>query len=79
MAARPKHPLVGHMVQSLQARDRGLGSAWVTIFWSTGPKFASDMVKEWVAEHWKKPRTENVREDASEGQSSVRWQYNQYG
>lgn len=47
MASRAKHPLVERMVKRLMPRNKWLVFPYVTIFWSTGPQFASDMVKEW--------------------------------
>ncbi|CAK1358817.1 unnamed protein product [Cercospora beticola] len=47
MASRAKHPLMERMVKRLMPRNRWLVFPYVTIFWSTGPQFASDMVKEW--------------------------------
>lgn len=47
MAARPRHPLVGAMVHKLQSRDRNLLFPYLTIFWSTGPQFTSDVLKMW--------------------------------
>ncbi|KAF2222537.1 nucleotide-diphospho-sugar transferase [Elsinoe ampelina] len=47
MATRPGHPLFRKMIESLQARDVNLVSPYLTIFWSTGPQFTSDLVKSW--------------------------------
>lgn len=47
IAARPGHPLLEYMTGRLPDRNRWLGSEWLTVFWSTGPRFASDMLREW--------------------------------
>lgn len=57
MAARAKHPLVLSMLESLARRDKNLLFPYLTIFWSTGPQFASDLVKEWYLEHDTVPTT----------------------
>lgn len=47
MAAGPKHPIVGRMINMLASRDRNLLFPYLTIFFSTGPKFTSDVLKSW--------------------------------
>lgn len=62
MAARPGHPLLAWMIGRLEARSRWWwGSEWVTVFWGTGPSFASDMLAEWVGLH------SEVRKEGSDG------------
>jgi mannosyltransferase OCH1-like enzyme len=51
MAARAGHPLMWRMIESLRRRDRNLVSSWLTIFWTTGPKFVSDMLREYLVGH----------------------------
>jgi mannosyltransferase OCH1-like enzyme len=51
MASRAKHPLVGEMIQSLKPRNKNLLFPYVTVFWSTGPQFTSDILKRWYNEH----------------------------
>lgn len=51
MASRAGHPLMWKMVDSLRARDKNLLFPWVTIFWTTGPKFTSDMLQGYLEEH----------------------------
>jgi inositol phosphorylceramide mannosyltransferase catalytic subunit len=46
MAARPGHPAWKRMIEMLAARDRNLVFPYLTIFWSTGPQFATDMIKQ---------------------------------
>lgn len=50
MAMRPGHPLMWKMVTSLKRRDKNLLFPWLTIFWSTGPRFATDMLHEYLVE-----------------------------
>lgn len=47
MATRAGHPIMGKIVEMLQPRDKNLLFPYVTIFWSTGPQFASDILKTW--------------------------------
>lgn len=49
MAARTGHPLLQRMIGRLEGRHWNLGSPWLTIFWSTGPRFVSDVLLEWLA------------------------------
>nr|POE77836.1 inositol phosphoceramide mannosyltransferase 3 [Quercus suber] len=51
IATRAGHPVVMLMLQSLQRRNRNLIFPYLTIFWSTGPQFTSDLLKEWFLEH----------------------------
>jgi len=48
MSARKGHPLMEMMVESLEGRDRSLVFPWLTIFWSTGPRFATDVLHEYL-------------------------------
>ena len=70
IAARPGHPVIKALTESLQGRAKWLGSEWVTVFWSTGPRFVSDIVKWWVEKHpaWRYRRGEP--KDADEGMTS---------
>ena len=47
MASRAGHPVVRKMIESLEARNFSLLSPWLTISWSTGPRFPSDVLKMW--------------------------------
>lgn len=51
MAARAQHPLIREMTNRLRIRDRNLLFPYLTIYWSTGPQFTSDMVRDWVSSH----------------------------
>lgn len=46
-AARQGHGLMRLMIENLRGRNWNLGFPYVTVFWSTGPQFASDMVRRW--------------------------------
>lgn len=50
MASRPRHPVISLMLENLTKRNRNLIFPYLTIFWSTGPQFASDMLKKWFLE-----------------------------
>lgn len=47
MASRANHPLTALMLEQLPKRDWNLLFPYLTIFWSTGPQFTSDMLKRW--------------------------------
>lgn len=49
MASRARHPLMETMVRQLEPRNRDLIFPYLTIFWSTGPQFASDMMRRWAS------------------------------
>lgn len=53
-AARKGHGLMKMMTERLQSRDWNLLFPYLTIFWSTGPQFASDMVRRWYSRGWAK-------------------------
>ena len=48
MASRARHPLLLHMLRELKPRNKNLLFPYITIFWSTGPQFASDMLRHWL-------------------------------
>ena len=48
IGTRARHPLTSLMLKQLSPRDRNLISPYLTIFWSTGPQFTSDMLKRWT-------------------------------
>lgn len=48
MASRPRHPLLWKMIKSLEPRDKNLILPWATIFWTTGPRFTTDMLRIWL-------------------------------
>ncbi|KAF1913100.1 nucleotide-diphospho-sugar transferase [Ampelomyces quisqualis] len=51
-AAAPGHPILKRMTQSLEAHNKNWIFPYLTIFYSTGPQFSSDILKEWY-EHYK--------------------------
>lgn len=51
MASRRGHPLLWKMCDSLRRRNHNLLFPWITIFWTTGPRFTSDILKEYLEEH----------------------------
>ena len=50
MASAARHPIMEKMTASLRSRNQRLIFPYLTIFWSTGPKFASDMLMAWFRE-----------------------------
>lgn len=48
MAARRGHPILERMTRRLEAKNRNWIFPYLTIFWSTGPSFGSDILREWV-------------------------------
>lgn len=50
MASRAGHPLVWKMIETLKPRDKNLFFPYLTIFWTTGPKFTSDLLQVWLHE-----------------------------
>lgn len=51
MATRARHPLVGMMLEQLAPRDKNWFFPYLTIFWSTGPQFVSDVLWLWFSKH----------------------------
>lgn len=51
-AAAPGHPILKRMTQSLEGHNKNWIFPYLTIFYSTGPQFSSDILKEWY-EHYK--------------------------
>ncbi|XPS78147.1 hypothetical protein M3J09_010164 [Ascochyta lentis] len=47
MASMPRHPVLLDMTTALARRNWNLLFPYLTIFWSTGPQFASDILKAW--------------------------------
>ena len=47
MASAARHPLMEKMTKSLKSRNKWLFFSYVTVFWSTGPKFTSDIFMAW--------------------------------
>jgi mannosyltransferase OCH1-like enzyme len=73
MATRPGHPLMWKMVTSLKRRDRNLLFPWLTIFWSTGPRFATDMLHEYLDERSEQARNRDSTADiGSRGENGTR-------
>lgn len=62
MAARRGHPIVERMTKRLEAKNKNWLFPYLTIFWSTGPQFGSDILREWV---------EGAPEAAKKGESTV--------
>jgi mannosyltransferase OCH1-like enzyme len=48
MAARSKHPILKRMTTELKRHNRNWVFPYLTIFWSTGPQYTSDVLKDWV-------------------------------
>lgn len=46
-AARAQHPAIGEMTAQLKPRNVNLFFPYLTIYWSTGPQFTSDVLKGW--------------------------------
>jgi mannosyltransferase OCH1-like enzyme len=51
MAARVRHPIIGKMTRTLMLRDKNLLLPYLTIFWKTGPRFTSDVLRMWWNEY----------------------------
>jgi inositol phosphorylceramide mannosyltransferase catalytic subunit len=51
-AAAKGHPILKRMTQELAGHDINWIFPYLTIFWSTGPSFSSDVLKSWF-EHYK--------------------------
>jgi len=51
MASMPRHPVLLEMTRALARRDRNLLFPYLTIFWSTGPQFGSDILRGWWWTH----------------------------
>ncbi|KAH7345805.1 nucleotide-diphospho-sugar transferase [Pyrenochaeta sp. MPI-SDFR-AT-0127] len=47
MACTKRHLIMKRMIQSLAKHDRYLLFPYITIFWSTGPQFTSNVLREW--------------------------------
>ena len=56
MASRKGHPLMWEMIINLEVRNKDLLSPWITVFWTTGPKFLSDMLRDYLSERGVSPR-----------------------
>ena len=50
MASRKGHPVMEMMTQSLGPYSWNLIFPYLTIFWTTGPQFTSNVLKKWVGE-----------------------------
>ncbi|KAJ4982952.1 putative glycosyl transferase [Stagonosporopsis vannaccii] len=51
MASMPRHPILLEMTTKLLERNRNLIFPYLTVFWSTGPQFSSDVLKAWWWTH----------------------------
>lgn len=51
MASMPRHPVLLDMTSALIGRNWNLLFPYMTIFWSTGPQFSSDILKKWWWAH----------------------------
>ncbi|KAK3712145.1 hypothetical protein LTR37_009236 [Vermiconidia calcicola] len=67
MASRAGHPVVRKMIATLQARNVYLLSPWLTIFWSTGPRFTSDVLKVW----WHQEGAKHFSQGTDKGMSAL--------
>lgn len=56
MASMPRHPVLLEMTKALARRNRNLLFPYLTIFWSTGPQFGSDILRGWWWTHIAKIR-----------------------
>jgi inositol phosphorylceramide mannosyltransferase catalytic subunit len=63
MATRAHHPVMMAMLKSLARRDKDLRFPYLTIYWSTGPQFTSDILKMWFLEHDAKGAKDLRREE----------------
>ena len=70
MASRAHHPLIGLMLRQLAPRNRNLLFPYLTIFWSTGPQFTTDMLKRWFHKH-KGPEYESGKSKKDLGLDAV--------
>lgn len=52
MATRARHPLTLLQLKQLAPRNKNLLFPYLTIFWSTGPQFTSDLLKMWYFALW---------------------------
>jgi mannosyltransferase OCH1-like enzyme len=50
-AARAHHPAWKRMTEMLKPRDINWIFPYLTIFWSTGPQFTTDVLKQWLDEN----------------------------
>ena len=51
LAFRKGHAAVEKMTKMLRARNKNLLFPYLTIFWSTGPQFTGDILKEYLEEY----------------------------
>lgn len=57
-ASRAQHPVIGEMTARLKPRDVNLLFPYLTVYYSTGPQFTSDVLKGWfLAGHDEKAYT----------------------
>ncbi|CBX91546.1 hypothetical protein LEMA_P070540.1 [Plenodomus lingam JN3] len=49
MAAAPRHPVLKRMTERLSAYNRNWIFPYITIFWTTGPHFTTDILHEWYS------------------------------
>lgn len=61
MAAAAKHPVMRQMAMELERHNKNWLFPYLTIFWSTGPQFTSDVLKAWFERY--KNEAEPVRAD----------------
>ncbi|PSN63465.1 hypothetical protein BS50DRAFT_679730 [Corynespora cassiicola Philippines] len=50
MASAPRHPILRRMTEGLVSHNWNLLFPYLTIFWTTGPQFTSDILREWYGE-----------------------------
>jgi mannosyltransferase OCH1-like enzyme len=51
MASAARHPLMERFTASLKSHDRSLVFPYLTIFYATGPQFASDILQSWYEQN----------------------------
>jgi mannosyltransferase OCH1-like enzyme len=75
MATMARHPIMGKMTASLQSRNKWLIFPYLTVFWSTGPKFASDMLMSWFMEEIRGGKVERASSKIDAGESKDQYKF----
>lgn len=61
MAARAQHPVMREIIKQLIPHDRNFLFPYLTVFWSTGPQFAGNVLKSWFSDsHERKEYSQNL-------------------
>lgn len=71
MASAARHPLIKRMTERLAAYNQNWFFPYLTIFWSTGPSFASEILREWYKLSGGRRYAENSRKKDASKQLSV--------